>query len=68
MRWVQRHGCGAHDPGSTAVGIILVEKKMQRNQGLSPDMLGNEDTGLLELVQTTRCCQAVLDQWLENPT
>lgn len=68
VRWVQRQGHGARDPGSTVVGIILVEKKMQHNRGLSPDMPGNEDAGLLELVQTTCCCQAVLDRWLENPT
>ena len=68
VRWVQRQGRGARDLGSTAQGILIVEKKMQWGQGLSPQAPGNEDPGLLELVQSPHCCQDVLDHWLENPT
>ncbi|KAF8834418.1 hypothetical protein BDN67DRAFT_985334 [Paxillus ammoniavirescens] len=67
VRWSQQHGRGARDPGSTAVGILLVEKKMQKEEGLSPEAPGNEDPGILELVQSTDCCQAVLNRHLENP-
>ena len=68
VQWVQRQGRGARDLGSTAEGILIVEKKMQQGQGLSPQAPGNEDPGLLELIQSPCCCQDVLDHWLENPT
>ncbi|KAF4612582.1 hypothetical protein D9613_012725 [Agrocybe pediades] len=69
VRWEQRRGRGARRDGSTAVGVILVEKSMTGDDGdlsvLSPK---TEDPALLDLIHSTSTCHiAVIDHWLENP-
>ncbi|KAH9840238.1 ATP-dependent DNA helicase [Rhodofomes roseus] len=63
----QRCGCGARSPGMIAIGYCIAEKKFKRGGKLSPQKPGREDPGIIELVQTELCCNAVFDQYLENP-
>ena len=63
----QRRGRGARSPGTTAIGFYVVEKKFARGSKLGSEKLDHEDPGMVELVQTEGCCDAVFDRYLENP-
>ncbi|KAF9536389.1 P-loop containing nucleoside triphosphate hydrolase protein [Agrocybe pediades] len=69
VRWEQRRGRGARRDGSTAVGVILVEKSMTGDDGdLTVSSPKTEDPALLDLIHSTTCHIVVVDRWLENPT
>ncbi|KAF9542263.1 P-loop containing nucleoside triphosphate hydrolase protein, partial [Agrocybe pediades] len=68
VRWEQRRGRGARRDGSSAVGVILVEKSMTGDDGdLSVSTPKTEDPALLDLIHSTTCQVAVVDRWIENP-
>jgi hypothetical protein len=62
VRWEQRRGRGARSKNSSAIGYLLIEPKL-----LDPSQTEGEDPGMLELIQSGRCCDDVYDDRLENP-
>jgi len=71
VRWEQRRGHGGRRKDLSAIGVILVEKSMtggdDNDEKLSAQSPKSEDPGLLDLIQTEACQEAVVDVWLENP-
>ena len=63
----QRRGRGGRSPGTASIGYYIAEKKFARGAQLSPQDPGNEDPGIVDLLQTEGCCDAIFDTYLENP-
>ncbi|KAJ6545289.1 P-loop containing nucleoside triphosphate hydrolase protein [Mycena capillaripes] len=59
----QRIGRGARGKGETAVGIFFVEPSMMPGG----DQPRDADPGIIELVQSTECAEAIMDRYLDNP-
>ena len=62
----QRRGRGARDKGITAIGYVFYEPELTTEAGREKAR-ATMDPGMMELICTDRCHQAVLDKWLENP-
>ncbi|KAJ7854784.1 ATP-dependent DNA helicase [Mycena leptocephala] len=63
----QRRGRGARCKGETAVGMIFVEPSMQLGGGISVGSPGNQDPGMVELIQSNECAEAIIQRRLDNP-
>ncbi|EEB89660.1 hypothetical protein MPER_12220 [Moniliophthora perniciosa FA553] len=64
--WEQRRGRGARDPGTSAVGYLMVEASMRKDS--AEYSAAEQDPGILELVQDTDKCRTFIsDFWMENP-
>ncbi|KAJ7827099.1 ATP-dependent DNA helicase [Mycena leptocephala] len=63
----QRRGRGARHKGETAVGMIFVEPSMQLGSGISVGSPGNQDPGMVELIQSNECAEAIIQRRLDNP-
>jgi hypothetical protein len=67
-RWEQRRGRGGRKPGDTSISILFVEPSMAVGGGLTVDNPGQEDPGILDLIQSNApCSQPIYDFWVENP-
>lgn len=64
---VQRFGRAARDKGGWGVGFLLVESRMDERGKLSPLSPGTEDPGLLQLIQSTHCCDQIAKSYFKNP-
>jgi len=71
VQWEQCRGHGGRRKDLSAIGVILMEKSMTSSddddEKLSAQSPKSEDPGLLDLIQTEACQEAVVDVWLENP-
>lgn len=67
VQWEQRQGHGGRREGLSAIGVILVEKSMTGSDDENNVYPGSEDSGIIDLIQTEDCQEAVIDMWLENP-
>ncbi|KAF8998786.1 hypothetical protein BDQ17DRAFT_1502221 [Cyathus striatus] len=69
VQWEQRRDQGARSKGTSAVGVILVEKSMNGEASDSPTVKNpkSQDIAFLDLIQTNQCLQRCTDKWLENP-
>ncbi|KAJ7624217.1 ATP-dependent DNA helicase [Mycena polygramma] len=63
----QRRGRGARREGESAVGIIVVEPSMQRGGKYSVASPGDQDPGMVELVQSDECAEIIIQRRLDNP-
>ncbi|KAF7972754.1 hypothetical protein HWV62_17122 [Athelia sp. TMB] len=68
VRWEQRRGRCARKPGMLGTGYLIAEPRMVNGTDCTVHSPNGEDPGLLDLLQSDGvCCDAVYDQWLENP-
>lgn len=63
----QRRGRGGRRAGETSVGIVFVEPSMMLGGDVSVESPGDQDVGIVELVQSTECAEIIIQRWLENP-
>ncbi|KAJ7750919.1 ATP-dependent DNA helicase [Mycena maculata] len=63
----QRRGRGARRKGESAVGIIFVEPRMWRGGDFSIQNPGDQDPGMIELIQSEDCIEEIIQRRLENP-
>ncbi|KAJ7213111.1 ATP-dependent DNA helicase [Mycena pura] len=63
----QRRGRGARRQGETAVGMIFVEPSMKLGGDFSVENPGEQDPGMIELVQSDECAEAIIQRHLDNP-
>ncbi|KAJ7684986.1 ATP-dependent DNA helicase [Mycena polygramma] len=63
----QRRGRGARRQGESAVGMIFVEPSMQRGGKYSVGAPGDQDPGMVELVQSDDCAEVIIQRRLDNP-
>ncbi|KAJ7881545.1 P-loop containing nucleoside triphosphate hydrolase protein [Mycena olivaceomarginata] len=62
----QRRGRGARSKDRLAVGIIFVEPSMWPGE-ISIENPGDQDPGMVELVQSTGCAEEIIQRHLGNP-
>ncbi|KAJ7156077.1 ATP-dependent DNA helicase [Mycena crocata] len=62
----QRRGRGARRRGETAVGIFFVEPSMWPD-AISMENPGDQDRGIIELVQSKECTEVIIQRNLGNP-
>lgn len=62
----QRRGRGARRKGEFAVGILFVEPSMLSTD-LSIENPGDQDPGMLELIQSKGCAEIIMQKHLEGP-
>ncbi|KAJ7715861.1 hypothetical protein B0H14DRAFT_2644026 [Mycena olivaceomarginata] len=67
QKWKQRKGRGGRGENGSAVGYLMPEKALTSEGELSVENPGNEDPGLIELIQSSECAEFITDRWLENP-
>ncbi|KAJ6536866.1 P-loop containing nucleoside triphosphate hydrolase protein [Mycena capillaripes] len=66
-KWCQRRGRGGRDENGSAVGYLIPEKALTSEGELSVENPGNQDPGIIDLIQSPDCSEFVYDHWLENP-
>ncbi|KAJ7245499.1 P-loop containing nucleoside triphosphate hydrolase protein [Mycena rebaudengoi] len=62
----QRRGRGARGKDETAVGMIFVEPSMLPDNTSAGNTSG-QDPGMMELIQSDECAEAIIQKHLENP-
>ncbi|KAJ7048515.1 ATP-dependent DNA helicase [Mycena amicta] len=63
----QRRGRGARRKGESSVMLILVEPSMQKGSDVSIEHPGDQDPGIVELVQCNLCAELIIQRQLDNP-
>ncbi|KAJ7356530.1 ATP-dependent DNA helicase [Mycena albidolilacea] len=61
----QRRGRGARRKGELAVLMIFVEPSMLPDEN-SQGNIGDQDPGMVELVQSNECAEVIIQRYLEN--
>lgn len=62
----QRFGRGARD-GGYSVGYLQYEKRLGRDGKVSPERPSTEDPWTLRMIQSDDCCEAIFDEYFDNP-
>ncbi|KAJ7506316.1 hypothetical protein B0H11DRAFT_1707264, partial [Mycena galericulata] len=63
----QRKGRGGRGGNGRSVMYLMPEKAFMSEGDLSVENPGNEDPGLIDLIQSSKCAEFIFDRWLENP-
>jgi hypothetical protein len=67
VRFEQCRGRCARTHGMTGIGYLVAEPRMMDKSIISVQSSHTENPGLVDLLQSDKCCDAVYDRWLEHP-
>ncbi|KAJ7689902.1 P-loop containing nucleoside triphosphate hydrolase protein [Mycena rosella] len=63
----QRRGRGARGKGESVVMMLFVEPSMWKGGEISMENRGDQDPGMVQLIQSDDCAEAIIQRRLENP-